>query len=352
MTADSPLWAPNADAGRERDGRIDLALVRGVMENLRGTRLVIPVLALAMCAIFSQWVSPARLIAWYGQVILGLVPQLVVLWRFPRGELPLADTRKWIALAAAANLLFVASWASLGFYFWVPGHPFEHILIQLLLAATLAAHGMMTGPCRAISVPALALYVLVMVAVPLQAGDWPSIYLALVAPLYVGFVALIARQNHARAQAQILAAEERNSLLAELVMAKLESDRGRERAESASLAKSKFLANMSHELRTPLNAILGFSELIASRMFEKDPDRNYEYATLIHASGNHLLALINDILDLAKIEAGRWQLQECEIDLHCVAADALQLVTWRAKDSGVVLENGIDPATDLFFGDE
>jgi len=147
-------------------------------------------------------------------------------------------------------------------------------------------------------------------------------------------------------------AQERDALMAELVMAKMESDRGREQAEAANRAKSQFLANMSHELRTPLNAILGFSEIISSRIFEKDTERNVEYAGLIHSSGKHLLALINDILDLAKIEAGRWQLQEKELSLHALAADTLQQLTWRAQNDHIILENGIDSALDPVYADE
>jgi two-component system cell cycle sensor histidine kinase PleC len=126
----------------------------------------------------------------------------------------------------------------------------------------------------------------------------------------------------------------------------------REAAETANRAKSQFLANMSHELRTPLNAILGFSELITSRIFAKDPERNYEYAGLINSSGQHLLALINDILDLAKIEAGRWKLEEAELDLHAIARDALQLVAWRARDNNVTLVNEIAPDLEGVFADE
>jgi len=92
--------------------------------------------------------------------------------------------------------------------------------------------------------------------------------------------------------------------------------------------------------------------MISSRLFERDPDRNVEYAGLINSSGKHLLILINDILDLAKIEAGRWQLEESAIDLHRLAEDALQLVTWRAKDSDAVLENAVDPHLELVFADE
>ena len=141
----------------------------------------------------------------------------------------------------------------------------------------------------------------------------------------------IARRNHARARAAIVLAQERDCLLAELVMAKLESDRGREQAVAASLAKSQFLANMSHELRTPLNAILGFSELIVPPPSRQRCEQ--QYAGLINSSGKHLLALINDILDLAKIEAGRWQLEEAELQLHRVAEDAIQLVMWRSENT-------------------
>jgi two-component system cell cycle sensor histidine kinase PleC len=146
--------------------------------------------------------------------------------------------------------------------------------------------------------------------------------------------------------------EDKNALLAELVEAKHQSDLGRERAEAASMAKSQFLANMSHELRTPLNAILGFSELIHTRLFDAAPERNYEYAGLIHSSGHHLLALINDILDLAKIEAGRWRLDETELDLGRTAEDAMQLVAWKAKDNGAALRTDIAPGLPALYADE
>ena len=85
--------------------------------------------------------------------------------------------------------------------------------------------------------------------------------------------------------------------------------------EAASRHKSEFLANMSHELRTPLNAIIGFSEVLSERMFGEVNDKQAEYLSDILESGRHLLSLINDILDLSKIEAGRMELEPTEFDL-------------------------------------
>lgn len=351
MRAHGPIRASATGADIERESRIRLALLRGALENMRGNRLAAPLLALAICAVFSQWVAPALLMGWYAQVLTGFVLQQIVLARVPPGPLDRHQTRRWTRIAAAANLFCVITWAGMGWYLWVPNNLFDHVLVVLLMAAMMAGHAGATAGCRAIARPALLIYLVAMTAVPLQGMEIPSLYMALIAPFYVAVIGLIARGRHTRARADILAQEERNALLAEVVMAKLDSDRDRDQAEAASVAKSQFLANMSHELRTPLNAILGFSELIASGMFEKDAERLREYAAMINSSGRHLLTLINDILDLAKIEAGRWTLEEAEIDLCAIAEDTLQLVAWRAKDNDAGLENRIDPATPLLYGD-
>jgi two-component system cell cycle sensor histidine kinase PleC len=214
----------------------------------------------------------------------------------------------------------------------------------------LAAHANLVGPSRHVSLPAFAVYATVMTLTPLQAHETTYNYLALVTPMYVGYIAVMAKQHHTRARIALVLEEEKNALLEELVRSKMESDRARDRAEAASLAKSQFLANMSHELRTPLNAIIGFSELISTRLF-KDVEKHYEYAGLIHSSGAHLLTLINDILDLAKIEAGRWRLTEAEIDLEIVAAEMMQLVTWKADENGCTLKTDIAPGLPLLFAD-
>jgi cell cycle sensor histidine kinase DivJ len=117
----------------------------------------------------------------------------------------------------------------------------------------------------------------------------------------------------------------------------------RDLAEDASRAKSRFLANMSHELRTPLNAILGFSEVMTHQMFGPLGTRYVDYAQLIHESGGHLLGLINSILDMSKIEAGRFKLQPERFDLSEVAVQALRFVRFLAERNGVTLEEAVDP---------
>src|SRR5438128_5283573 len=96
--------------------------------------------------------------------------------------------------------------------------------------------------------------------------------------------------------------------------------------ETASRHKSDFLANMSHELRTPLNAIIGFSEVLLERLFGELNDKQADYLKGIHSSGRHLLSLINDILDLSQIEAGRMEREASTCDLASALRDATALV--------------------------
>jgi two-component system cell cycle sensor histidine kinase PleC len=127
----------------------------------------------------------------------------------------------------------------------------------------------------------------------------------------------------------------------------------KQQAELASRTKSEFLANMSHELRTPLNAIIGFSEMISSEMLGAIENRKYlEYASDIAGSGQHLLDLINDILDLSKIEAGKLELDEVEADIATIIGSCLTLVTQRAREAGVVLDAQIPEDVPAIRGDE
>ncbi len=122
--------------------------------------------------------------------------------------------------------------------------------------------------------------------------------------------------------------------------------------EAANRAKNEFLANISHELRTPLNAIIGFSELLRDQAFREDPDSRFrEYTEDIHMSGRHLLSLINDILDLSKIEAGRFDLQETLIDLEEVLESAMRLVRGRSEAHALTLTTEVSETLGGLYGD-
>ncbi len=122
--------------------------------------------------------------------------------------------------------------------------------------------------------------------------------------------------------------------------------------EIANQHKSDFLANMSHELRTPLNAIIGFSEVLQEKMFGELNEKQLDYLNDIHSSGKHLLALINDVLDLSKIEAGRMELELSKFDLPAALANALTLVRERAQRHGIALSLEVDPRLGEVQADE
>ena len=124
------------------------------------------------------------------------------------------------------------------------------------------------------------------------------------------------------------------------------------RVEEVSRSKSQFLAHMSHELRTPLNAIIGFSEITKQQMFGPIPDRYLDYAQDINASGSHLLALINDVLDLSRVESGKYDLQEKSVDVRTAIDACLAMVGFRAQEVGLRLSTDMAPSLPRLRADE
>jgi signal transduction histidine kinase/DNA-binding response OmpR family regulator len=125
-----------------------------------------------------------------------------------------------------------------------------------------------------------------------------------------------------------------------------------EQLQKATRHKSEFLANMSHELRTPLNAIIGFSEVLLDRMVGDINAKQEEYLQDVISSGRHLLSLINDILDLSKVEAGRMELEQNAFDLPMLLEDILKLVRERATRHGIQLSLDVDDRLGEFTADE
>src|SRR5215510_16206263 len=200
-------------------------------------------------------------------------------------------------------------------------------LMMFLMLLVIAVSSMLAANLPIAALAATAPVAVAMALSFVVTGSLDNYILAALALAAEGYFVLLAHRLHSTTLDTLHARAEKDALIGELEQAKAISDEARHRAESANVAKSRFLAQMSHELRTPLNAILGFSEVMKSEIFGAHIVPVYkEYAADIHISGVHLLNLINEILDLARIEAGRYELNEGAVSLVNVVADCHHLL--------------------------
>jgi two-component system cell cycle sensor histidine kinase PleC len=322
---------------RARDQRLVQDQLGLALRNLRPNAWMMPALGAVICIMYHQWIPTPMLATWFAIVVAGCVPLGFATRRYGGLIAPDAAPGRRVAIASGAYLFFTLTWSSMAYFLWVPNNDLACLIVIMLLACTVAGNGALVGASRPLTLVAYSSYGVALFLAPLQSGGLIYNGIAVLALLYIGYMVFMSRQIYLTARDMLLLRYEKNALIEALAQSKTESDRAREHAEAASRAKSQFLANMSHELRTPLNAILGFSELITSRLFSHLPEKQIEYAGLIHNSGHHLLTLINDVLDLAKIEAGSWSLRESEVDLAALIGDACAMMEPKAVAGGCKL---------------
>jgi two-component system cell cycle sensor histidine kinase PleC len=253
----------------------------------------------------------------------------------------------WRRRFALVDLLNGAVWAGLAVTRPQGGAGF-------MIAACVAWAGVTMMASIAAPPAALAALAPLALAFALHAATAPldvSADLAAILALIAFYAA--AHRLRAGASESLVFRRRKDALIAELEQATADSDDARRRAEAANVAKSQFLATMSHELRTPLNAILGFSEVMQQELFGAHAVPAYrDYSADIHASGQHLLNLINEILDLSRVEAGRYELREEPVSLGHVVEDSETLIAMRAKAKSISIQLSIAPDLPRVWADE
>jgi two-component system, cell cycle sensor histidine kinase PleC len=308
-----------------------------------------PFVAIGMAAILSGWFAVLPLAVWAGATIVTQSVLAALLHRFLQGEAHVAHRGKWTALLGAALFVSSCAFAGVALLFWVDNDRLNNVLLYAFVAAGLASAGGESAPSPALTVANLAPYGLIFASLPLIHERFPlSLGFAGLACIYVCIVVIYAKSVRQLAREMLLLREEKRALIVRLQDALADATAARRRAETASRAKSQFLANMSHELRTPLNAVLGFSEVIRDRLFGDDAIGRYsDYAGAIHTSGGYLLGLINDVLDLSKIEAGKLELACERFDLVRDADEALRFVEPQALRKNIQLVRDMPGELDI-----
>ncbi|HEY5339253.1 MAG TPA: HAMP domain-containing sensor histidine kinase [Rhizomicrobium sp.] len=340
--------APRADEVWRTDAQI--RLMRG---GTKSSTLMIPVAAFLVQLAFRPWVDPLRRNIWW----IGVTILCVVVDQFNHridrmtGHDVRTVSRK-AGLSVGFSVLFYLAWCSMGLVFWSPGQPVAQMLLVLILACSLAGSTVICAAHPATAVATLIIHGLFLIVPTAFGGNALDATLAALSGV---FWLLVAGQlvGLGTGMNRLLKLEhERTDLVRKLRVAKVDSDRERGHAEAAGQAKSQFLSNMNHELRTPMNAILGFSELIKIKAFGSDLDKYAEYAGIIHGSGQHLLTLIDGMLDLAKIEGGKLSLREIDVDLDLLVCETVAEHEEKAGEKRLRLSTNIERPLPKIYADE
>jgi len=328
-------------------------MVRLFAEINRSASPMLGIIAFGVCAAALAFVDAGPLTIWFACIACALASGY---W-LPIAFLESSDKEKtagvWRRKFVLSTALSGSAWAYLIVVLLEKSDPNAQAfaIVMMLLVSTVMSLLAAAIPAAFVAgMLPMIVGVILLYAPHLNGAALPT------AVLSIGIIAyflVVARRLHASASQNVSFQAEKDSLIAELEQAKLNSDEARRRAESANMAKSRFLATMSHELRTPLNAVLGFSEVMKGELFGPHSVTAYkEYSADIHASGQHLLMLINEILDLSRVEAGRYELKEEPVSLAAVVEECVRLLWMRIERRHLVITEATEHGLPRIWADE
>ena len=340
-----PMDAAERNARAVETAKLDL-----IAGNLRSSAAQIAVASAALVFAFDRSVTGfgGELTVWH---LAWLVGQILTAAAF------LAVHRVWPAgcvhkrfgvsrLRAYSALYFVsgAAWGSLSWAAIVPGDIFNQVFVVLIMICLSMIYIVRLTACTPVFLAASGgLFLVALPNVWTEQNELTKL-MTIAVPAWILLLCVAAWRLGSQISQMIEMRLREGELVKSLSAAHI-------RAEQESASKSAFLANMSHELRTPLNAIIGFSDIMRSRLHGDLGERYAAYAADIHASGEHLLSLINDLLDIAKIEAGRMQLSLEPVDTEDVAPQVMRLLKPRADEKGQTLTLSLGAAPAMMLAD-
>jgi two-component system cell cycle sensor histidine kinase PleC len=344
------------------DPRILKVQVERAVKAIRGTVIASPLWVCFFAFMCSEAVPflgkvpAARAVALVAIVFLASAFARWVLYAYHHsqdGGAHPEDTARWRSRLLSLNVFLSAAWGLAPWLLWDVMNNSNHIFIVLMCLA-IVARIVVNRANHAIFFFASFLPMACLLFVRCAIGFQPvDMVLAALVLLYAIQVLLDSSHISIRWDEEAWRRFSYEDMSRELKEARDEALMKRAEAEAANASKTGFLANMSHELRTPLNAILGFSEIIARECLGPVGSPRYkEYAGDIHNSGSHLLSLINDLLDVAKIEAGRMEIEPHMIDAERALESALKFVAVRARERKQNLIIAVDADAELLYADE
>ncbi len=324
-------------------------------ENHVNARIALPAFVLLIAMVTSNWLGLMIGIYWAAIAALAYGVLLSLSNRYLKASGDDVDLNHWRRLFLLAQMLVAGSWSILAYYHCQTCNIADtYVIIQFSTILVLQAVTMLLSYSLGASLLITSAPPTIILASRLiWAADPASIVMGGILVCAQVFFYFVANRFRISLLTGLAHKAERENLIAELETAKAISEEARRRAEEANLAKSRFLATMSHELRTPLNAILGFSEIMQGEVLGPLGNKTYKgYVDDINSSGAHLLNLINEILDLSRIEAGRHDLREEALRLAHVVEDAKHMVELKAKTKNVKVTLNAEDQMPLIWADE